>query len=322
MTTTRWAAEQDKNALIDFADYVFSKAHRPHDFQTLLPKLYGENGDGAAHHFLIEEDGKLLAMLMAYPVSMRIAGEDFLTLGVGTVSVHPRARGRGFLKVMLDAVDERARELNADFAVLGGQRQRYEHFGYFFGGMELHATLTQANVRHALRDADDSDIAIVPFLAEHVAPALALHASQPSFCERPADKFIDILRNWSNEPFAVLKGGEFAGFGAMSTGSVLSRRSAGELQLTDEALCPAVLKKLSENREALSLVCPPWHKERAALLSSICDQFSIVHNHSCKIYQPERLKAALKRLGSDADSFFFDGFTLPLPLFVASPDAV
>ena len=37
MLEKRWATPQDKHDIIDFIDFVFSKAHRPHDFATLLP---------------------------------------------------------------------------------------------------------------------------------------------------------------------------------------------------------------------------------------------------------------------------------------------
>ena len=34
----------DRQEILDFADLVFSKNSRPHDFATLLPKLYGPDG--------------------------------------------------------------------------------------------------------------------------------------------------------------------------------------------------------------------------------------------------------------------------------------
>ena len=48
MPDAYWAGPGEKEEIVEFIDYVFSKAHRPHDFATLLPKLYGEHGDGAA----------------------------------------------------------------------------------------------------------------------------------------------------------------------------------------------------------------------------------------------------------------------------------
>ena len=38
VATIYWAAPEEKQEIIDFIDLVFSKAHRPHDFATLIPK--------------------------------------------------------------------------------------------------------------------------------------------------------------------------------------------------------------------------------------------------------------------------------------------
>ena len=78
-----WADAAEKDEIIEFIDYVFSKAHCPHDFATLLPKLYGEQGDGAAHHFIVREDGKIAATVLVYPVTMHIGERTLTTLGVG-----------------------------------------------------------------------------------------------------------------------------------------------------------------------------------------------------------------------------------------------
>ena len=39
VTEASWARPQDRDEIVDFCDLVFSKAHCPHDFTTLLPKL-------------------------------------------------------------------------------------------------------------------------------------------------------------------------------------------------------------------------------------------------------------------------------------------
>jgi hypothetical protein len=41
-----------------------------------------------------------------------------------------------------------------------------------------------------------------------------------------------------------------------------------------------------------------------------------------KFYQPERVKAALRKLGASGDSLCFNGITPPLPLFVPPADGV
>ena len=81
----------DQAALIDFANYVFSQAHRPHNFKRLLPKVYGDHvcTTEIATHYIARQDGNIRAMVAMLPMRMHILS-DVLQLGfVGTVSVHP-----------------------------------------------------------------------------------------------------------------------------------------------------------------------------------------------------------------------------------------
>lgn len=315
MTTCTWATEADKNDLIDFIDYVFSKAARPHDFATLLPKLYGEHGDAAHHHVVVREDGRIVATLVAYPVMMHIAGEDVLTLGIGSVSVHPRSRGKGYMQLMLDAVDQRAAELGAVMAVLGGRRQRYAYYGYEKAGLELVGHLDRANVRHAFRDVDIGAYALVPMTEEHVPAAKVLHSAQPCYCHRSEEKFIDILRTWTAAPYAIMKDGVLAGYCTMCGQDV------SELLLTDECDAPAALKLLSERFGNLTLHAACWEKQRAALITDVCETFHICPENQYKVYQPGKVKALFGRLGTGSE-FTWAGFSPPLPLYVPSPDRV
>ena len=50
MSEYRKAKPEEREACIEFADYVFSKAHCPHDFETLIPRVYGEGVDSASMH--------------------------------------------------------------------------------------------------------------------------------------------------------------------------------------------------------------------------------------------------------------------------------
>ena len=39
--TYEMAKPEDYDEIIDLANFVFSYAHRPHEFKTLIPKAYG-----------------------------------------------------------------------------------------------------------------------------------------------------------------------------------------------------------------------------------------------------------------------------------------
>ena len=312
MIQAYWAKPGEKEEIIEFIDYVFSKAHRPHDFATLLPKLYGKDGDGAAYHFVVRENGKIMATVIAYPVVMRAGDQRVMTLGVGSVSTHPAARGKGYMKLIMDAVDERAKEIGAAFAVLGGQRQRYQYFGYDCAGYRLAASLEKDNVRHALRDVSIEGLTRIPMTAAHVPKAQALQERQPCLCERPAAAFDTILRTWNNEPFALLRDGTPIGFGTLRNNG--GSCHVAELLLEDENDFPAVMKLLSGEFGTVTLCAAPWERQRAKWLAGICEEYCVKPDNMVKIYNQDETQ----RLCSAIDGFM----PVSLPLYIAPPDCV
>ena len=59
---TRGAAGE-MGDIVDFINYVFSQAHRPHDFKTLLPKVYADDAPAGQEdfHFLAKQNGRIVA---------------------------------------------------------------------------------------------------------------------------------------------------------------------------------------------------------------------------------------------------------------------
>jgi len=320
MVEARWARPEELGEIVEFIDYVFSKAHRPHDFASLLPKLYGEGGDSAAHHFIVREEGRLMAVILCYPIVMHMGDRTLTALGVGSVSTHPAARGRGYMKLLMDAADERAREIGADFAVLSGLRQRYEHFGYIYGGYQMNAMLTAHNVSHAMKAEAEGNWSIAPMGQEHVKAAMALQQKQRCFCKRREEAYLKILRSWNNEPFVLMKDGEAAGYGALRRNEKSTH--VAELLLEREADFAGAMRMLFMKYGTLTISAAPWETGRAAWLSKTCQDFSIANNHAYKIYRPDCVKEACASMGFKQRDFAFDGFSLPLPLYVAPPDCV
>lgn len=320
MLEKRWARAEELPEIVEFIDYVFSKTHRPHDFASLLPKLYGEDADSAAHHFILRENGKLVAAILCYPITMQMGGAELTALGVGSVSTHPAARGRGYMKLLMDAADERAKETGADFAVLSGLRQRYEHFDYEYGGYQMNAKLTAHNAAYALKETDASGWLVEPMQEAHVKRALALQERQRCFCKRTEEAYLDILRSWNNEPFVLMLDGEMAGVGTLRCNG--DSTHIAELLLEREADFPAAMKALFAQYGALTICAAPWEKERAAWLAKTCQDFSIGKNHAYKIYRTDRICEACAALGFEQRGFEFDGFALPLPLYISPPDCV
>ena len=63
----------DRDDIIDFANYVFSQAHVPHDFKKLLPKTYADGVEGIEQwHFLAKQNGKIRGMVACKPLTMHV----------------------------------------------------------------------------------------------------------------------------------------------------------------------------------------------------------------------------------------------------------
>lgn len=261
----------DAEDIVEFADYVFSQAHEPHDFQSLLPKLYKEGKDTQKFHYLVKEDGKIRAMLGAFPMKMQIGEEVVKFAGIGTVSVHPKSRGKGYMKKLLQWAIKDMQQDGMVFSVLGGQRQRYGYFGYEPSGTAYRFTLTKTNIRHAYMDLDmchyqwkklsQND----PLLDQ----AYQLYQKKEVKVLREKEEFYDILCNWKSVPYAILKGNDFCGYICLKGGSV------DELELEYEEDFGEICKFLFEEKklDALYFNLSSLEIKRIAELVTICEEF-------------------------------------------------
>lgn len=266
----------DRAEIVDFANYVFSQAHRPHDFKTLLPKAYADDRDTAACHYLARQDGRIRAMVAALPMKQTVAGHELSYGLVGTVSVHPYARGEGHMKRLMHDMIEDQRAQGADLLALGGQRQRYNHFGFEQAGLTLRYTFTAASMRHGARDVDASDIGFAEITCEEdplLEQAFALYQRQVVTGARPRENLLHIMHSWKGSFYAVLCQGAF--LGTLYTAG--EDASLAELLLTDEEKLPAVLKAWMTQHDlsAAWLTVFPQETRRLRLIEPLFDSRAI-----------------------------------------------
>lgn len=151
MVEYRMARAEEAADILDFINYVFSQAHRPHDFKKFNPPMYDSDYPFWKEHYVAVENGRIKATLSVTQKEAECAGTT-LTYGyIGQVSVHPYERGAGHMKRLMQMVDETALKLDYDFCKLGGLRQRYGYFGYTQGDPHYEMAVTTTNTRHALR---------------------------------------------------------------------------------------------------------------------------------------------------------------------------
>jgi GNAT superfamily N-acetyltransferase len=283
------ATKQDKEDVIDFANYVFSQSRVPHDFKTLIPVAYADEVEGlGAEHYLIKKDGKIRA-LVADRRSVHYYGSEALRTGfIGTVSVHPYARGEGYMKALMPYAVERARADGVDLLILGGQRQRYNYFGFESAGCKLTFHVTATNLRHTLSDVSADGITFAPLTREDVAFCLALYQTLPIHADRTEEDFQRCAAMWNMPCRTVRRNGELIGYAV---------GSFAECVLRDEEDFPAVLKALflAEGWKSADIAVPPYARDRIAFLSRIAEGYSIGHVDMVRILNWKRVLEVMLR---------------------------
>ena len=254
----------DRQEILDFADLVFSKNSRPHDFATLLPKLYGPDRNFEPLHYMVKEDGKIRAMICVLPMEFRSGEETLRFNGVGTVSVHPCARGRGYMKKLMTWALEDMKQDGTVFSTLSGLRQRYEYFGYTPVGRKLSWNLNRDNLRHRYSGRTFLPVVLSPMTRQDAPTYAAMYRKSGAGTVRSDEDFLTILRSWNAQPTAVTLEGKPVGYFCRTGGTIQ------EMVLENPELLPDVLHAIFQNPEVewLSLFLPEWETGLSAILKN------------------------------------------------------
>lgn len=92
-------------------------------------------------HFVAEAGGRIIGAVGAYPLDWEVSGEKGKAVipayGIGQVSCLKEYRGVGVMTALLNRAAGEMRGQGRALGFLGGDRFRYCHFGYDFGGQNL-----------------------------------------------------------------------------------------------------------------------------------------------------------------------------------------
>lgn len=293
---------EDEQAIVDFADLVFSKSHRPHDFRRQLPNLYGEGKRTQQYHYLVKEDGVIRGMVCVVPMEYRVGGEVLKVNGVGSVSVHSSCKGKGYMKALMNWALKDMEKEGVAFSALSGQRQRYEYFGYAPAGPVWEYTVEWDNIRHRYGKADASMVTFEK--AEKDAPwlqkAWELHQGQTARIERKQEEFFDLLRSWHGEAYGIFFSGEWIGYLCLVGNTVLEMlfqpRPGEERQ--EEKRMPQVLKALMEKMglPELHIALPLWEGRLSPELGRLSGEMTIVSSGNFRVMDFEKTAGAFLQM--------------------------
>lgn len=223
MTEYRIANEADFQAIVDFSNEVFSRtvdefgvAQYDHAFfQTLLPKVY-QDATTATWHRIAEEDGRICGCVATFPLQYQVGTYSLRCAGIGTVGVSHAHRGKGYMKRLMHDSMAAAEQGGYDFALLGGLRQRYAHYGFELAGIDPVFIFTADNARYlfgkdvaqgyTFQTVTHSDETLLDLMYAQNENALQ------HVC-RSREKLYDTLLSFGSVPIAFFDAtGEYAGY--------------------------------------------------------------------------------------------------------------
>ncbi len=269
----------------------------PHDegFDKLLPVMWRRDDLHMGHHLAIRESGKIIAALGVYPLTVHIAGKELLFATCGNVATAKEHRGKNCMRELMFAAMDELDRIGADVARLGGQRQRYERYGFEIVGTKRTYTLTQKNLAEKPRPALDfvpverTDAAVLDFTR-------VLQTSEPFYVDRGGrEDLYDILCAWKNQPYLAKKA-DGTPVGVLSVSA--DHKTVAEVYASSAEEKYEILQAWMWTRGVYALTgsCLAWERELARLIGRDCENMTVSGATQCRIMNWEKLCDALMKL--------------------------
>lgn len=302
----RKAADNELNACTDLANLVFG-----FDFRTLLPKVYGEHPVMEAVNF-VADDGELKALVSVLPERLTV-GETVLKTGyVGSVCVHPDARGQKLMINLMELANSDMSDNGTDIAFLNGNRQRYQYYGFVPAGVTYTFHIHGDNFAHALKDvsADGVSFEEINPGSELEQKARALYCSGPVYFERA--EFAVLCRSYHRTPYAVLDDGRFIGYIVVNN----DKNSWAEVCVgSSQHLDMAIKAWMSQNQVwRMQVYLPEWESDLRRHLACYASGMNRGYSVQARIFRFRRVveaylkvKAATSGLSDGRMAFDIDG---------------
>ena len=287
---TRLQASDFEEAL-DMLNFSFGFQH-PKNFETLLPALYKAEDEHMSWNWAIRENGRIRAIVGAFPLGWQLGETTLRISGIGGVSCHPRARNQGYMQQLMSHAVASMRSEGYHLSYLGGQRQRYGYYGYEKCGIFFYLSLSKNNLRHVF-GIDPLPIKFRPLTREdqtHLQGAIGLHDAQPFRGLRAPERFYDLLLDWQHQPHIALSAdGRMIGYlVANQSGDTITELLAVNEGEPELAIAAAWVQQHGDTRFELS----PWNR-LLPKLAHLCEGTSVSSSGNWLIFDWENVLDAL-----------------------------
>jgi predicted acetyltransferase len=282
--------KDDYAEAIDFMNMVFSMDSEPHSFPDLLPVLYKPTEELMECHHVIRIDGRIKALLGIYPSEMIIGDESIKFAQIGGVCAHPYSREQKLMTNLMNFAVDKIKSDGYDLAGLGGNRERYKHFGFERCGTKICFALNKNNFKHNSIANEGLTFELVEKPdPETIRELNRLYKKQPLHINRSDEKFFDICKTWNHKLHIARKENEIVGYIVPSGNKALT-----ELVAVSDRFRIAIIQEFFKEDVELSL--NPNDKEFISALGKIAENRWISESGNWQIINHEKVLTALMNL--------------------------
>lgn len=275
--TKGFGCKNDEKELIAALDDIFFSEEPHNNFMDLLPKLYKDKYNCGERNMILKEDGVIKAAIGCFPLEAVAAGKKMKIMGIGNVGVAKDCRRKGYMIELMNDVMAWMIEEGCDYSLLGGQRQRYEYFGYTPAGNALRFEINIGNIRRVRNGNTETTFTareITEKDTELFAKINELNEAQPYYIVRNTEDMLDILRSWKCTPYAIYDGDEFKGyFSYCGKGHPSELKAVNTEDLIDIFLCAMKTMEC----ESVAFTAPVYDTALCSYMQKICCGMSVCH---------------------------------------------
>lgn len=132
--------------LIEFVDLCYPGDKEKGGLLAGWPHCYLRDGGKFREHIIIKEDNKIVSHVGCINQILSVNNEEFRIIGISGVATHPEFRNQGLMSKLFNYCIKRMEEEKIPISVLGGDRQRYNNFGFENGVRQLVFTVTPRSI--------------------------------------------------------------------------------------------------------------------------------------------------------------------------------
>lgn len=300
---------KDLEDIVDFANLVFNLKGEGINFVELLPKAYSQDRADRLKHHIAEENGKIRALIDLYPLELKQDDCVLKAAYVGTVSVHPSSRHKGYMTELMRQAQESAEAAGCDLMILDGSRCRYQHYGFERAGIKYNYNITHNSIRHCCQSLYGDD-----FTAERhyrfealdkqtddydaVIDELYKLYSRRHVRARSREDFWLCLQSWGGSVYTVYRmhteitrNQERCGEGSCTyilEGYInlsYDERNIFEFELADISRLPEVIYEFTDrlDNDETGITVGADETDKMSMLDKMCDYYNVGMSHQIKL---------------------------------------